>query len=132
MCPQCHFSPLKVAGTLNYALADYSVSLAADAIGDTANAAALRNRSDHAWRTLWDGSYKGGFLRAKVLQIAYGSYGKQLKTAHELCHLCRTSTGPGRHLSTSSRGMGLTRKVSEANVMCTSHIDDLTSHAMYW
>jgi putative alpha-1,2-mannosidase len=34
-------------------------------VGDTATAAALRNRSDRAWRSLWDPAFKGGFLRAK-------------------------------------------------------------------
>ena len=43
----------EVAATLNYALADYSMSLAALSLGDSANATLLRGRARHAWRALF-------------------------------------------------------------------------------
>lgn len=55
----------EVSATLNYALADYSMSLAAKKVGDTKSATELKVRSQNAWRMLWDGEYKGGFFRPK-------------------------------------------------------------------
>ena len=54
----------EVSATLNYNLADFSMSLAAAALGHTENAKLLLNRSK-SWRSLFDPSFKGGFMRPK-------------------------------------------------------------------
>merc|ERR1712216_201647 len=55
----------EVAATLNYALADYSMSLAAEHVGDKNNATILKGRARKAWRELWNPAYKGGFFMPK-------------------------------------------------------------------
>eukprot|EP00419_Tripos_fusus_P075593 CAMPEP_0172894864 /NCGR_PEP_ID=MMETSP1075-20121228/151810_1 /TAXON_ID=2916 /ORGANISM="Ceratium fusus, Strain PA161109" /LENGTH=859 /DNA_ID=CAMNT_0013749963 /DNA_START=142 /DNA_END=2718 /DNA_ORIENTATION=- len=55
----------EVAVTLNYALADFSVALAATERGDSANAARLQQRSERAWRSVWRPKFKGGFFAPK-------------------------------------------------------------------
>ena len=55
----------EVSATLNYALADRSMSLAARFRGDNATAATLEARSRKAWRALFDPSFKGGFFRPR-------------------------------------------------------------------
>jgi len=55
----------EVSATLNYALADHSMALAARKLGDNATADVLEERAKQGWRVLWDGSHRGGFLRAK-------------------------------------------------------------------
>ena len=54
----------EVSATLNYNLADYSMSLAAAELGHTDDAALLLKRSK-SWRSLFDRSFKGGFMRPK-------------------------------------------------------------------
>ena len=54
----------EVSATLNYNLADYSMSLAAAALGKDADAARLLNRSK-GWRLLFDSNFKGGFMRPR-------------------------------------------------------------------
>jgi len=57
--------------TLNYALADYSVSLAAEHRGDQKHAKHLRERSDRAWRSVWRADFKGGFFAPKLANGAW-------------------------------------------------------------
>ena len=54
----------EVSATLNYNLADWSMSLAASELGLTEEAAKLRNRST-TWRMLFDDSFKGGMMRPR-------------------------------------------------------------------
>jgi len=54
----------EVSATLNYNLADFSMSLAAADLGLTEDAARLLNRS-RSWRKIFDPSFKGGFMRPK-------------------------------------------------------------------
>jgi len=61
----------EVSATLNYALADAAMSLAAKKRGDAAAAETLRKRSSEAWRALFDAEFKGGFMRPK---FANGSF----------------------------------------------------------
>ena len=54
----------EVSATLNYNLADYSMSLAAAELGLESEAATLLNRS-RGWRHLFDRTFKGGFMRPR-------------------------------------------------------------------
>mmetsp|Transcript_23407 Transcript_23407/g.62541 ORF Transcript_23407/g.62541 Transcript_23407/m.62541 type:complete len:662 (+) Transcript_23407:3-1988(+) len=60
----------EVSATLNYALADHSMSLAAEKLGKAADAAKLKNRS-RTWRSLFDPSFKGGFFRPRLSSGAW-------------------------------------------------------------